>query len=102
MATPTLINPGAMRPFDALDAEWAMLCRRDRRSSVVADWARQHPALASAVRLDDVIPPAGVDRRPYCERSLLRAPTWRRGRCCSCSYPAWYAWRPGGAGSLRA
>lgn len=67
MATPTPISPGSMRPFDALDAEWALLCRRHRRTSVVADWARQRPALASAVRLADVIPPAGVDRRSYCD-----------------------------------
>jgi hypothetical protein len=67
MATPTPISPGSTRPFDALDADWAMLCRRHRRSSVVADWARQQPALATAIRLDDVIPPAGVDRRPYCD-----------------------------------
>ena len=67
MATPTPISPGSRRPFDALDTEWAMLCRRHRRSTVVADWARQQPALASLARLGDVIPPAGVDRRPYCQ-----------------------------------
>jgi DNA-directed RNA polymerase specialized sigma24 family protein len=67
MATPTPISPSSRRPFDALDTEWAMLCRRHRRSTVVADWARQHPALASLARLGDVIPPAGVDRRPYCQ-----------------------------------
>jgi DNA-directed RNA polymerase specialized sigma24 family protein len=67
MATPTPISPGSMRPFDALDADWAMLCWRHRRSSVVAGWARQEPALASVVRLGDVILPAGVDRRPYCD-----------------------------------
>jgi DNA-directed RNA polymerase specialized sigma24 family protein len=67
MATHTPISPGTTRPFDALDADRAMLCRRHRCSSVVADWARQQPALATAVRLDDVIPPTGVDRRPYCD-----------------------------------
>jgi hypothetical protein len=56
-----------LRPFDALDAEWALLCRRHRRSNVVAGWVRQQPALATAARLDDVIPPPGVDRRPYCQ-----------------------------------
>jgi DNA-directed RNA polymerase specialized sigma24 family protein len=65
--TPTPITPGSRRPFDALDAEWAMLCRRHRRSPVVADWGRQQPALASVMRLGDLVPPAGVDRRPYCQ-----------------------------------
>jgi DNA-directed RNA polymerase specialized sigma24 family protein len=64
MVNPAPTSPCALRPFDALDAEWALLCRRHRRSTVVASWARQHPALATAIRLDDVIPPAGVDRRP--------------------------------------
>jgi hypothetical protein len=67
MAHPAPISPGALGPFDALDAEWALLCRRHHRSTVVASWARRHPALATAVRLDDVIPPAGVDRRPACQ-----------------------------------
>jgi DNA-directed RNA polymerase specialized sigma24 family protein len=60
-------SPGSLRPFDALDAEWALLCRRHWRSTVVAGWARRQPALATAARLDDVIPPPGVDRRPYCQ-----------------------------------
>jgi DNA-directed RNA polymerase specialized sigma24 family protein len=67
MATPTPISPGSRRPFDALDAEWAVLCRRHRRSPVVADWARLQPALASVACLGDVIPSGGVDRRPYCQ-----------------------------------
>ncbi|HEX6236615.1 MAG TPA: hypothetical protein VFZ68_05450 [Acidimicrobiales bacterium] len=67
MAHPTLISPGSLRPFDALDAEWAVLCRRHRRSAVVAGWARHDPALATAARLGDVIPPPGIDRRPYCQ-----------------------------------
>jgi hypothetical protein len=67
MAHPAPTSPGSLRPFDALDAEWALLCRRHRRSTVVARWVRQQPALASAARLDDVIPPPGVDRRPYCQ-----------------------------------
>jgi DNA-directed RNA polymerase specialized sigma24 family protein len=67
MAIPTPIRPGSRRPFDALDTEWAMLCRRHRRSTLVADWARQQPALASLACLGDVIPAAGVDRRPYCQ-----------------------------------
>jgi DNA-directed RNA polymerase specialized sigma24 family protein len=66
MAHPAPSSPGSLRPFDALDAEWALLCRRHRRSTVVAGWARQ-PALATVARLDDVIPPPGVDRRPYCQ-----------------------------------
>jgi hypothetical protein len=73
MATPTPISPGSRRPFDALDAEWALLCRRHRRSSVVADWARQQPALASVARLGDAIPPAGADRRPYCQALAVLA-----------------------------
>jgi hypothetical protein len=67
MAHPAPTSPGSLRPFDALDAEWALVCRRHRRSTVVAGWARQQPALATAARLDDVIPPPGVDRRPYCQ-----------------------------------
>jgi hypothetical protein len=67
MVHPAPISPGAPRPFDALDAEWALLCRRHRRSTVIAGWARRHPALATAVRLGDVIPPPGVDRRPFCQ-----------------------------------
>jgi DNA-directed RNA polymerase specialized sigma24 family protein len=66
MATPTPTSPGLRRPFDALDAEWALLCRRHRRSPAVADWARTQPALASMARLSDAIPPSGVDRRPHC------------------------------------
>jgi hypothetical protein len=58
-------------PFDALDADWALLCRRHRRSTVVARWARQEPALATATCLADVIPPPGVDRTPTC-RALAR------------------------------
>jgi hypothetical protein len=67
MAHPAPTSPGSLRPFDALDAEWAVLCRRQRRSTVVARWVRQQPALTTAARLDDVIPPPGVDRRPYCQ-----------------------------------
>jgi hypothetical protein len=67
MTTSTPINPGACRPSDALDAEWAVLCRRHRRSPVVATWARQQPALASLACLSDAIPPRGVDRRSYCQ-----------------------------------
>jgi DNA-directed RNA polymerase specialized sigma24 family protein len=67
MAYPTLTSPGSLRPFDALDAEWALLCRRHRRSAVVACWARHQPALATAAQLGDVIPPPGVDRRPCCQ-----------------------------------
>jgi DNA-directed RNA polymerase specialized sigma24 family protein len=67
MTTPTPPSPDARRPFDALDAEWALLCRRYRRSPVVSNWARQQPALESITRLSDAIPPAGVDRHPYCQ-----------------------------------
>jgi DNA-directed RNA polymerase specialized sigma24 family protein len=67
MAHPAPTSPGSLRPFDALDAEWALVCRRHRRSTAVAGWARQQPALASAARLADVIPSPGVDRRPYCQ-----------------------------------
>ena len=105
MATPTPISPGSRRPFDALDTEWAMLCRRHRRSTVVADWARRQPALGSLARLGDVIPPpasTGVPTARRWRRWPPGATTWRRGRCCSCSFPAWYAWRPGGAGNSRA
>jgi hypothetical protein len=58
-------------PFDALDADWALLCRRHRHSTVVARWARQEPAVATATRLADVIPPPGVDRTATC-RALAR------------------------------
>jgi len=61
-------------PFDALDADWAMLCRHHRRSTVIARWARQEPALAGATRLADVIPPSDVDRGPRC-RALARLTT---------------------------
>jgi hypothetical protein len=67
MATSDPTSPGSRRPSDVLDAEWAALCRRHRRSPVVAHWAGQQPALASLACLGDVIPPAGVDRRPYCQ-----------------------------------
>lgn len=67
MAIPSPTSPRTPRPSDALDAEWAVLCRRHRRSPVVADWARRQPVLASLARLTDVIPPPGVDRRPYCQ-----------------------------------
>jgi hypothetical protein len=73
MAAPTPTTPGSQRPFDALDAEWATLCWRHRRSTVIAHWGRQHPALASVTRLGDVIPPAGVDRRPYCQALAVLA-----------------------------
>ncbi|MGH9287215.1 MAG: hypothetical protein ACRD0V_02760 [Acidimicrobiales bacterium] len=67
MAHPAPTSPGSLHPFDALDAEWALLCRRNRRSAVVARWAQQQPVLASLARLDDVIPPPDADRRPYCQ-----------------------------------
>jgi DNA-directed RNA polymerase specialized sigma24 family protein len=67
MAHPAPTSPGSLRPFDALDADWALLCRRHRRLPVVARWAQHQPALATLARLDDVIPPPGVDRRPYCQ-----------------------------------
>src|SRR5215204_3435802 len=67
MAHPVPASPGPLRPFDALDAEWALLCRRHRRSTAVARWAQKQPALATATRLADVMPPPGVDRRPYCQ-----------------------------------
>jgi DNA-directed RNA polymerase specialized sigma24 family protein len=75
MTTPTPISPGSRRPFDALDAEWALLCRRHRRTAVVVNWARQQPALATMARLDDAIPPAGVDRRPHCKALAALAAT---------------------------
>lgn len=52
-----------------------MLCRRHRRSSVVADWGRQQPALAGIAHLADAIPPAGVDRRPHCQALAALAGT---------------------------
>jgi DNA-directed RNA polymerase specialized sigma24 family protein len=54
------------RPFDALDREWALLCRRHRRSSAVRHWATAEPALAGLTRLGDLVPPMGVDRGPVC------------------------------------
>ncbi len=68
LRTPRPANGG---PFDALDADWAMLCRHHRRSTVIARWAREEPALTGATRLGDVIPPSGVDRGPTC-RALAR------------------------------
>jgi DNA-directed RNA polymerase specialized sigma24 family protein len=67
MPHPAPTSPGSLPPFDALDAEWDVLCRRHRRSTVVARWAQHQPALATALRLGDVIPSPGVDRRPYCQ-----------------------------------
>jgi hypothetical protein len=54
-------------PFTVLDADWAMLCRRHRRSTATSQWARREPALASAAQLADVIPAPGVDRGPICQ-----------------------------------
>jgi hypothetical protein len=67
MAHPAPTSPGSLRPFDALDAEWALLCRRHRRSAVVNRWARRQQVLANLAWLDDVIPPPDADRRPYCQ-----------------------------------
>lgn len=106
MAHPAPTSPGSLRPFDALDAEWAVLCRRQRRSTVVARWVRQQPALATAARLDDVIPPPGVDRRPYCQALAALAAGGddlaARALLLAARSPALSAWPPGGAGSLRA
>jgi hypothetical protein len=54
-------------PFRTLDADWAALCHRHRRSSITDRWARREPVLAGAARLADVVPPPGVDRRPLCQ-----------------------------------
>lgn len=59
--TPASRTPSA---FTALDRDWAHLCRRHRRSTVVARWGRREPALAGCRGLDDVIPPPGVERTP--------------------------------------
>jgi DNA-directed RNA polymerase specialized sigma24 family protein len=77
MATPTPAptTTGSQRPFDALDAEWTVLCRRHRRSTLVADWAHQQPALAGVTRLAEAIPPTGVDRRPHCQALAALAAT---------------------------
>lgn len=49
--------------FRRLDHEWSALCRRHRRQRVALDdWAAREPALAGVVRLDEVVPPPGVDR----------------------------------------
>jgi hypothetical protein len=56
MTPPTPTRPGSLRPFDALDAEQAVVCRRHRRSTVVTGWARQQPALGTVPRLGDVNP----------------------------------------------
>jgi hypothetical protein len=55
-------NVAVQGAFAALDAEWAVLCRRHRNSAVVARWARSESELADVRCLADVVPPAGVDR----------------------------------------
>jgi Helix-turn-helix domain of resolvase len=75
MATPTPTTAASYRVFDALDAEWTVLCRRHRRSTLVANWAHQQPALAGVTRLADAIPPADVDRRPRCQALATLAGT---------------------------
>lgn len=45
-------NIPADNAFAALDAEWAVLCRRHRRSAVVARWARRETDLAG-VRVEE-------------------------------------------------
>lgn len=68
MVTSAPVSSTHRRPFDALDAEWASLCRRHRRHrEIVAGWARQEPVLSAVTRLGDVVPPRGVDRRPWCQ-----------------------------------
>lgn len=52
------------QPFEALDHDWALLCRQHRRSHTVAAWAQTEPALAGLRHLADAIPPIGVDRAP--------------------------------------
>ena len=59
--------PTETNPFDELDADWAVLCRRHRRSVVVARWALAEPALGAARALADVIPGAMADRADACE-----------------------------------
>ncbi|MGH9191312.1 MAG: hypothetical protein ACRDZ0_02415, partial [Acidimicrobiales bacterium] len=71
MTHPTSSHPVARGPFDALDAEWAVLCRRHRRSRVSAGWGQREPALSAAARLEEVIPPLGIDRSAIC-RALAR------------------------------
>lgn len=53
-------------PFDALDADWSVLCRQHRRSGVVRRWATQEAVLDGIDRLGDVIPPLKVDRGAIC------------------------------------
>jgi hypothetical protein len=89
----------------SLVAEWAVLCRRHRRSTVVARWGQLQPALATAARLCDVIPSAGVDRRPFCQ-TLAALAAGRDGLAARALFQlsvlASCAWPPGGAGSSRA
>lgn len=56
-------------PFTALEQDWAMICRRNRRGGVIERWGMQEPALADLLRLADVVPLPGldVDRAPICE-----------------------------------
>lgn len=59
--------PTETNPFNALDADWAVLCRRHRRSVLVARWALAEPALRGARTLADVIPPDKADRADACK-----------------------------------
>jgi hypothetical protein len=53
-------------PFQALEQDWVLVCRRHRRPGAIAGWAEQEHALAGIQRLADVIPSPEVDRAPLC------------------------------------
>ena len=57
----SLDSPG---PFEALDADWALICRRRHRSEILDRWAAQEPALVGIGDLDALVPAPGVDRGP--------------------------------------
>ena len=43
--------------FAQLDQDWAITCRRNRRTGTLARWARQEPALADLTHLDQIAAP---------------------------------------------
>jgi hypothetical protein len=72
MTHPAQPQPPTRRsPFDEIEADWHAECRRHRRSTIVARWAREEPALAGARRIADVIPATWPERVPVIE-ALVR------------------------------
>ncbi|MGH9209050.1 MAG: hypothetical protein ACRD2C_00025 [Acidimicrobiales bacterium] len=61
MPTYSHYGPG---PFETLEADWALTCRRDRRRRTTERWAELEPVLAGLRHLAEVIPAVDVDRRP--------------------------------------